>query len=81
MDLSSSTISKVSVWQDGNCMASDTHAGSTCTQNTNPSYRLDVKNFQSGHSVTLVMEVEAKSSSDTSGTIEVRRKEELSTKP
>jgi len=75
------TISAVSLMQDGHALASDTHAGATGDQNTNNSYRLDVKDFHSDQPLTLVMDVEAKSSSDSSGVIEVRRKEELSTKP
>ncbi|MEI6178529.1 MAG: alpha-N-acetylglucosaminidase, partial [Verrucomicrobiota bacterium] len=75
------TIQKVSLMQDHNVLATDIHDGSTGTRHKNNIYRLDVKNLHPDKPVSLVMDVKAASSNNTSGDIEIRRKEELSTQP
>jgi alpha-N-acetylglucosaminidase len=78
---SSLTIQNVSIQQGGRELAADAHNGSTGNQHKNNTYRLNVKKLHPDQPVTLIMTVEPESSNDTTGVIEIRRKEELSTQP
>jgi alpha-N-acetylglucosaminidase len=66
-------IHKVAVIQDGRELAADSHDGSTGHQNKNNIYQLKVRELEPGKPVSLVMEVEPVSSTETNGVIEVRR--------